>query len=88
MFLLITFSWSALASGLGPLLLLRVGQLPVSTPVALLMMAVGIITAISWNLVFKLSSVVYEVLPGMIAGSLVYVIARLLASKSLSRQRR
>jgi len=85
-FLLITFSWSALASGLGPLLLLRVGQLPVSTPVALLMMAVGIITAISWNLVFKLSSVVYEVLPGMIAGSLVYVVARLLASKSVSQQ--
>lgn len=87
-FLLITFSWSALASGLGPLLLLRVGQLPVSTPVALSMMAVGIVTAISWNLVFKLSSVVYEVLPGMIAGSLVYVIARLLASKSRFNQHR
>ncbi|MBF2067103.1 MAG: sodium/proline symporter [Calothrix sp. C42_A2020_038] len=75
-FLLVTFSWSALASGLGPLLILRVWQLPVTTPVALIMMNVGIITAILWSFIFKLSSIVYEVLPGMIAGSLVYLTAR------------
>jgi sodium/proline symporter len=77
-FLLVTFSWSALASGLGPLLILRVCQLPVSTPVALLMMGVGIAAAIAWSLVFKLSNIVYEVLPGMTAGFMVYLVARTL----------
>ncbi|MBW4612344.1 MAG: sodium/proline symporter [Desmonostoc vinosum HA7617-LM4] len=76
-FLLVTFSWSALASGLGPLLILRVWQLPVTTPVAMLMMIVGIAAAISWSLVFKLSSLVYEVLPGMLAGTIVYLVAQL-----------
>jgi sodium/proline symporter len=75
-FLLITFSWSALASGLGPLLLLRVLQLPVSTSVALSMMGVGIAFAIAWSVVFKWSSIVYEALPGMSAGLLVYFIAQ------------
>lgn len=76
-FLLITFSWSALASGLGPLLLLRIWQLPVTTPVALLMMGVGIAFAIAWSLLFKWSSIVYEALPGMSAGILVYFVAQL-----------
>jgi sodium/proline symporter len=80
-FLLVTFSWSALASGLGPLLIIRVWQLPVSTPVALLMMSVGIAIAVSWSLVFKLSNIVYEVLPGMAAGILVYLIAQFFTKK-------
>ncbi|MBE9036408.1 sodium/proline symporter [aff. Roholtiella sp. LEGE 12411] len=80
-FLLVTFSWSALASGLGPLLIIRVWQLPVSTPVALLMMSVGIAAAVSWSLVFKLSNIVYEVLPGMAAGILVYLIAQFFTRK-------
>ncbi|WP_193199445.1 sodium/proline symporter [Nostoc sp. MG11] len=82
-FLLVTFSWSALASGLGPLLILRVWQLPVKTSVALLMMSVGIAAAISWSLVFKLSNIVYEVLPGMAAGILVYLIAQFFTNKKL-----
>lgn len=75
-FLLITFSWSALASGLGPLLLLRIWQLPVTTPVALSMMGVGIAFAIAWSLIFKWSSIIYEALPGMSAGILVYFVAQ------------
>ncbi|MBE9128405.1 MULTISPECIES: sodium/proline symporter [unclassified Coleofasciculus] len=73
---LITFSWSVLASGLGPLLIIRVWQKPVTTPVAIAMMVVGIAAALIWNLGLQLSSVVYEVLPGMAAGSLVYFIAQ------------
>jgi sodium/proline symporter len=84
-FLLITFSWSALASGLGPLILVRILRLPVSTPIALLMMGVGIGSALLWNLGFQLSSYVYEALPGICAGLLVYVLSRFLTSnKSLS----
>ncbi|MBR8826700.1 MAG: sodium/proline symporter [Gomphosphaeria aponina SAG 52.96 = DSM 107014] len=71
-FTLVTFSWSALASGLGPLLVVRVLEKPITTPVALTMMLTGIFAALSWNLVLHLSSIVYEVLPAMAAGTLVY----------------
>ncbi|MGK7947113.1 MAG: sodium/proline symporter, partial [Microcystaceae cyanobacterium] len=71
-FAFVTFSWSALASGLGPLLILRVWQKPVSLPVALTMMGVGIAAALIWNLGLNLSSAMYEVFPGMLAGSAVY----------------
>ncbi|MUG98297.1 sodium/solute symporter [Scytonema sp. UIC 10036] len=80
-FLFVTFSWSALASALGPLLMLRVWQFPITTPVAILMMVAGIAAALSWNLVLKLSPIVYEVLPGMVAGMLVYLIARIFTKK-------
>ncbi len=71
-FSLVTFSWSALASGLGPLLVLRVWQKSVSLPVAITMMMVGIAVALFWNLGLNLSSAIYEVLPGMAAGFIVY----------------
>ena len=74
---LITFAWSILASGLGVLLVLRSWQKPVSTPVAILIMLVGLSVAIAWRLE-GLSSNMYEVLPGMAAGLLVYLVASLL----------
>ncbi|MGB3531928.1 MAG: sodium/proline symporter [Microcoleaceae cyanobacterium] len=76
-FALVTFSWSALASALGPLLLLRVWQKPVRTPVAVAMMLVGMIAAFTWNLK-GLSGGIYEVLPGMLAGVVVYGMTQLL----------
>ncbi len=77
MFTLSVFAWSALASALGPLLMLRVWRFPVSNVVGVTMMLVGLTTAAIWNGVFKLSGSIYEVLPGMLAGFLVYAIARL-----------
>ncbi len=71
-FALVFFSWSVLASGLGPLLVLRAWQKPVTVPVAIAMMVIGIVVAITWNQGFNLSSVIYEVLPGMGAGFMVY----------------
>ncbi len=71
-FALVTFSWSALASGLGPLLLIKVWQQPINTVTAIAMMIIGITTALIWNLVLNLSGVIYEVLPGMVAGMAVY----------------
>ena len=76
MFALGVFAWSALASGLGPILMLRVWRFPVQASVGVTMMLVGIATAAVWNGVFKLSASIYEVLPGMLAGFLVYGIAR------------
>ncbi|MGF1482657.1 MAG: sodium/proline symporter [Cyanophyceae cyanobacterium] len=75
-FRLITFSWSSLASGLGPLLVVRSLQQPVSVPVAVAMMGAGIAAALLWNLGLGLSGAVYEVLPGMAAGTIVYIVAQ------------
>ena len=75
-FALVTFSWSALASGLGPLLVLRVWQRSPNLSTAIAMMVTGIATALIWNLGFHLSGAMYEVLPGMAAGIAVYGLAQ------------
>ena len=86
-FALVIFSWSVLACALGPLLVLRVWQKPVRVPVAITMMITGIVVAIIWNKGFNLSSAIYEVLPGMAAGFIVYGIANLqIWPKDLSKQ--
>ena len=83
MFALGVFAWSALASGLGPILILRAWRFRVDATVGVTMMLVGISTAAIWNGVLKLSGSIYEVLPGMLAGFLVYGIARLLNFQSV-----
>ncbi|MEL4895708.1 sodium/proline symporter [Crocosphaera sp. Alani8] len=80
-FALVTFSWSVLASGLGPLLLVKVWQQPINTTTAIAMMVTGIATALVWRVVLSLSGVIYEVLPGMLAGMAVYGVYRLFFSK-------
>ena len=77
MFALGVFAWSALASGLAPLLMIRVWRCRVSALVGVVMMLTGISTAAIWNGVLHLSGSIYEVLPGMLAGFLVYGISRL-----------
>ena len=81
MFALGVFAWSALASGLGPILMLRVWRFPVSATVGVTMMLVGLATAAIWNGVLNLSGSIYEVLPGMVAGFLVYAIAQLIKNQ-------
>ncbi len=75
MFALGVFAWSALASGLAPLLMLRVWRIPVSNSVGAIMMLGGLATAAIWNGVLGLSGSIYEVLPGMTAGFLIYGLA-------------
>ncbi|NET44560.1 sodium/proline symporter [Okeania sp. SIO2B3] len=85
-FAVIIFSWSVLACGLGPLLVLRVWQKPVSVPVAITMMIIGIVVSIIWKLGLNLSSAIYQVFPGMVAGFIVYGIANfLIEPKNLSK---
>ena len=81
MFALGIFAWSALASGLAPILILRVWRFPISVGVGVAMMLVGLATAAIWNGVLKLSASIYEVLPGMLAGFLVYGIAQIYNKK-------
>ncbi|WP_293141244.1 hypothetical protein [Okeania sp. SIO3I5] len=84
---LVIFSWSVLACGNGPLLVLRVWQKPVTVPVAITMMIIGIIVSMIWKLGLNLSSAIYEVLPGMAAGFIVYGISDfLIKPKNLSKE--
>lgn len=78
-FTLVLFSWSALASALGPLALVRASGKSVSMPVAIAMMLVGMAAAFTW-IGLKLSGVVNEALPGMAASVAVYLIHRLFSS--------
>jgi sodium/proline symporter len=84
-FALGVFAWSALASGLGPLLVVRAWRWPVSNGVAVTMMLTGIATAAGWNAILQLSGSIYEVLPGMMAGFAVYSAARLIGGTSGDR---
>lgn len=72
-FALVTFSWSILASGLGPLLLARLFGRFVPTAWALATSLAGIAAAIAWNQLLGLSGALYEVLPGMATGLAVYL---------------
>jgi sodium/proline symporter len=81
---LITFAWSILASGLGVVLILRCFELPLSTPVAIAIMLAGVAGSVIWKSGLQLSDAVYEVLPGMAAGFLVYLI--LLVTQKISPQ--
>ena len=77
MFALGVFAWSALASGLAPILMLRAWRFPISNVTGVTMMLVGIATAAAWNGILQLSGSIYEVLPGMLASFFVYGISRL-----------
>ncbi len=74
---LITFSWSALASSLGFLLIIKVFNQHVSTVVGIAMMIGGIATVIVWNRVLGFSSGMYEVFPGMVVSGAIYFVATL-----------
>ena len=82
MFALGVFAWSALASGLAPILMLRVWQLPLNNFIGVVMMLTGVFAAAIWNGVLQLSGSIYEVLPGMLAGFLVYGFWRLWSNQT------
>ncbi|MCR9143831.1 MAG: sodium/proline symporter [bacterium] len=85
-FALVVDAWAALASGLGPLLIVRVFRRPVATPVALGMMLAGLGTVLAWwQLSSGIQSSIYAVMPGMLAGFLVFGIAEAVGSVRNSR---
>ncbi len=71
-FTLVVFAWSALATAIAPLVIVHaLGQRP-SENLALTMMAAGLATGFIWRSV-GLSSAIYECLPGILAGLLVFL---------------
>ncbi|MEQ9367952.1 MAG: sodium/proline symporter [Coleofasciculus chthonoplastes F3-SA18-01] len=83
-FALITFSWSILASGLGPLLIVRAWQKSVTTPAAIAMMVGGIAAALIWKMGLDLSGIIYEVLPGMATGGIIYLVSQFFIAQESS----
>ncbi|MEL6322134.1 MAG: sodium/proline symporter, partial [Cyanobacteria bacterium J06626_14] len=74
-FVMVTFSWAALAASLGPVMVIRVLKLPLTAPVAISMMLVGIATALVWRIGLHFSDDIYEVLPGILASISVYALS-------------
>lgn len=74
-FSLVIFAWSGLASSLGPLVVVRALARPITMPVALVMIVAGLVTVVLWNEVLAYDGYTYAALPGMLVGSIVYLIA-------------
>jgi len=74
-FQLVVLAWAALAAGLGPLLVVRALGRAVTARVAVWMMLSGIATVLLWRYSLELSGSLYDVMPGMAAGFLVYLVA-------------
>ncbi|MEE8410141.1 MAG: sodium/proline symporter [Myxococcota bacterium] len=71
---LVTLAWSSLASGLGPLLVVRsFGRKP-SARLGVAMMLSGIAGVMVWRFLLQYSDGMYDVLPGMLSGTVVYLI--------------
>lgn len=76
-FELVVLSWSGLASSLGPLLVVRALGKRVSSRVGVAMIFSGMTAVLIWRYGLGFSSALYEVLPGMAAGFLVYGLSRI-----------
>jgi sodium/proline symporter len=76
-FSLVVLAWSALASALGPLLVVRAFDWPVDARTGLGMILAGLACMLFWRFGLDLSYSIYEVLPGMAGGFVCYLLLRL-----------
>jgi sodium/proline symporter len=81
-FVLATIAWSTLAASLGPLMIVRALDRPVPTWVALGMMLIGMVTALTWRLGLNLADSACEALPGMAAGTAFYLLSAVWPQKT------
>ena len=72
-FSLVIFAWSTLASAFAPLLLVYALGRRTSQPLAIAMMIIGPLAALAWRMT-GLQDQIYEGMPGILAGLLVYAI--------------
>ena len=76
-FELVTLAWSLLASSLGPLLVVRVLNQPISPIWGIAMMIGGTASALVWRYGFEFSDAVFDVLPGMLGGFFIFGLSKL-----------
>ena len=78
-FSLVLIAWSALASAFGPLLIVySLGRKP-SEALALVMVLTGVAVVVSWRYFGWDQTIVYEVMPGMLSGLVVFALGTLLS---------
>ena len=75
-FQVVLLAWSALAASLGPLLILRSLGRPIPTGLGLAMMVGGLLAILLWRDVLHYSADMYEILPGILSGFLIYGLGR------------
>ena len=78
--------WAALAAGLGPLLVVRAYGARPSALTGLAMILAGVAGVLLWRYGFEFTSAIYDVLPGMLAGFLVYGTSLIMGSTSRGRE--
>lgn len=84
-FKLATFGWSIMGAGMGPLLFIyTLGKKPTQLH-ALLMMIGGVAVSLAWDFA-GLSDAVYNVMPGILAGLLIYVMLAPFLKVSATKQ--
>jgi len=76
-FALVTLAWSLLASSMGPLMVVRVLNQPVSPIWGTAMMLGGTASALVWRYGFEFGDAVFDVLPGMLGGFLIFGLSKL-----------
>lgn len=81
-FALVLYAWSGLGSAFGPLLIVyALGRRP-SEKLAIAMALAGPLAVIAWQYAGEqVSSTVYEIMPGMLAGLIVYLLGDWLGSR-------
>ena len=72
-FTLVLVAWSALGSSLGPILLVRLAKRPLSSGLAIAMMASGIATVFAWG-ASPWSGSIFKAMPGMLVPLILYAV--------------
>ena len=80
-FWLVMLAWAALAAAIGPILLVRLSGLPLSTNMGITMIVSGLATTVAWGF-FPFADNVYRAMPGMLVPLIIYGGAHLLSGKS------
>ncbi len=81
-FALVLIAWSALASAFGPLMIVYSLNRQPKEGLALTMMSAGLATVLAWRWMGFDQTIVYEVMPGMLSGLLVFAIGQALGFAS------
>jgi sodium/proline symporter len=81
-FALVVLAWSSLAASLGPLLVIRCLGRSVTSTNAISMMVGGLLAVLGWKYGLGYGAGLYEALPGMLAGSAIYVIGNAIGTKT------
>ena len=86
-FTLVVFSWSGLASTIGPLIVIRTFNKFIHPYIGIFCIFNAIATLLLWRFVFQFSDSIYEVLPGVIINFVTYFLLSSLLPKKITQEK-